>query len=328
MTFSIIIAVYNVEQYIEKCLQSILEQTYGEYEVILVNDGSTDNSGEICDRYAKEYQNIQVIHKENGGASSARNEGLAVAKGEYVLFLDSDDYIKSDDFLETLEQKAVSMPDVIIYKFEKYYEKTDTYEPCRFQIPENIGALPMGEALDQLVERDAFYCAAWTKAVKRQLLQEKEIQFEEGIIGEDQDWYYQVLLHVKKMEGIDESFIVYRQRENSVTSSWKIKNLTDCIYILKKWKNGLEHADIESTVREALFHSLAKLYCNLLIAYACFDDKNKKQYFSELKELSGLLAYKQNQRVRIVAKVKRLIGLKGAIIALKTLNDINELRRH
>lgn len=95
---SIIIPVYNVEKYIERCLESILNQTFNEYEVIIVNDGSTDNSGKICDKYSEINKNINVIHKKNGGVSSARNLGIDVAKGEYIAFIDPDDFIDSNMF--------------------------------------------------------------------------------------------------------------------------------------------------------------------------------------------------------------------------------------
>ena len=93
---SIIVPIYNMEQYLERCVDSILSQTYKNFEVILVNDGSTDNSGNICDDYAKKDQRIKVIHKKNGGISSARNAGIKLSKGQWLLFIDRDDCVKPD----------------------------------------------------------------------------------------------------------------------------------------------------------------------------------------------------------------------------------------
>ena len=93
---SIIVPIYNMEQYLERCVDSILSQTYKDFEVILVNDGSTDNSDIICDDYAKKDQRIKVIHKRNGGLSSARNAGIKLSKGQWLLFIDSDDCVKPD----------------------------------------------------------------------------------------------------------------------------------------------------------------------------------------------------------------------------------------
>lgn len=327
MTFSVVIAVYNVEQYLEECLESILTQTYKDYEVILVDDGSKDKSPEICDRYAEQYPQISVIHKKNGGASSARNEGLRHASGAYVLFLDSDDYIKSNDFFERLAEKKATQPDVILYKFEKYYESTKMFEECSFHFPKGVEGAQTSEIIEQLVRLDALYCAGWTKSIKRKLLLENDIMFKEGIIGEDQDWYFQVLLKVKKIEMIDDSFIVYRQRDNSVTSSWKMKNLTDCIYIIEKWNDNIRNAQMDAKMQTALLGVLAKLYCNMLIAYSRFKDSKKKQYEVNIKQLAELLKYTQNSRVRMIAKVYKMIGFKGTIFSLQIIDGVNKLRR-
>ena len=98
---SVIVPIYNVEAYLEKCIESILSQDYTPLEIILVNDGATDGSGEICDKYAKQYENITALHKKNGGLSSARNAGMEIMQGEYVSFIDSDDYI-APDMISTL----------------------------------------------------------------------------------------------------------------------------------------------------------------------------------------------------------------------------------
>ena len=105
MLFSLILPVYNVELYLKECIVSILKQTYTDYELILVDDGSTDGSGAICDEYAEKEKQIKVIHKANGGSSDARNAGIETAQGEYIIYLDSDDYIISDRFLEKLSEK-------------------------------------------------------------------------------------------------------------------------------------------------------------------------------------------------------------------------------
>ena len=106
LKFSIILPIYNVEKYLPKCVESILSQTFTDYEIILVDDGSTDNSPAICDKFAKEHSNIKVIHKVNGGQSEARNLGADTANGEYIIFIDSDDFIIKNDFLEKINKKS------------------------------------------------------------------------------------------------------------------------------------------------------------------------------------------------------------------------------
>src|SRR5690625_3550080 len=119
---SIIVPIFNMEQLLPKCLDSILTQTFKGFELILVNDGSTDKSGEICDDYAHKDQRIKVIHKKNGGTSSARNAGLAVAKGDYIGFVDSDDYINKHMY-ETLYNSAIKhSSDIVLCSYEDVYE--------------------------------------------------------------------------------------------------------------------------------------------------------------------------------------------------------------
>lgn len=120
---SIIVPIYNVEKYIEKCIQSILNQTFSDFELILVNDGSTDSCGEICDKYKKLDDRIIVIHKVNGGLSSARNAGIDIARGEYIGFIDSDDYIH-EKMYEILYNNAITYnSDIVICKKEMFMKK-------------------------------------------------------------------------------------------------------------------------------------------------------------------------------------------------------------
>ena len=126
MRFSIIVPVYNVEKYLSKCIQSLIDQDYNDYEILLIDDGSTDKSGIICEQYAKKYENIYVFHKKNGGLSDARNYGLQKALGDYILFVDSDDWIKKDilkEFSDIIENnKAV---DVIETRFIEVYKNEE-----------------------------------------------------------------------------------------------------------------------------------------------------------------------------------------------------------
>ena len=123
--FSVIVPVYGVEKYIDQCVQSLLIQTYKNYELILVDDGSPDNCGQICDQYAEKDNRIRVVHKKNGGLSSARNAGLDIAKGEYVIFLDSDDFWDDAEALSGINRNlSESKADVLIFPAKRYYEES------------------------------------------------------------------------------------------------------------------------------------------------------------------------------------------------------------
>lgn len=319
MFFSVIIPIYNVEMYLKECIDSILSQSFEDFELILVDDGSKDSSGVICDEYAKKDTRIKVIHKENGGLSDARNCGTQASVGNYIVYLDSDDYICDKDFLAKLYEKANQGTDVICYKFKKYYEDKNIFSECAYSCPNIENYKKLADKVKYMVSCDAFYCSAWSKAVKASILKENGISFEKGLLGEDQEWYYHVLYNITSIDFIDEVFVIYRQRPCSITSSWKIKNLTDCIYVVNKWYTKLQNSELETEYKNALLNSVAKLYCNLLIGYTRFNDPQKKEYFSELKKMSGLLNFHANPRVNVFYKIYRVGGFRTLMSCLKII---------
>ena len=275
MFFSVIIPIYKVEDYLRECVDSVLAQTFKDYEIILVDDGSPDNSPIICDEYAEKYENITVIHKPNGGLSDARNDGLHIAKGEYIIYIDSDDYLKDEFVFEKIHEKAKENPDLILYKFRKYFEKTKTYGECSFDFE---GIYDNEEAwiiINKLVKKDAFYCAAWAKAIKRSLLTDNNICFKQGVIAEDIEWYYNVIMKAESFALIDEVVIIYRQREGSISESPNEKSLSDNIEHLEYWISELKGCKNEP-LKQAILNSMGKLYANLLILYSKSAEHRKK----------------------------------------------------
>lgn len=186
-TVSVVIPVYNVEKYLAECVESVLRQTWGDYEIILVDDGATDSSGALCDRYAAEYGCIRVFHQPNGGLSAARNTGLRAARGDYVYFLDSDDYIEPQT-LERLRTAAEREKADVVF-FDGYvffdeceedgsvsrYSRKDTYPAC--------GGRAM---LLRLLENDEYRTAVPLLLFRRAFLMGRDLWFLEGIIHEDE----------------------------------------------------------------------------------------------------------------------------------------------
>ena len=323
MFFSVIIPIYNVEKYLNECIDSILCQTYTDFELILVDDGSTDTSGKICDEYAKRDQRIKVIHKENGGLSSARNTGFDNSFGEYVVYIDSDDFVTSLTFLN--EVKAVideKKSDIVLYKFSKFYDETKKLDECRFSFDFANGLIGSDELLYEMVKRDAYYGMAWIKTFKRSLAERNNVLFEENLLGEDMDWYFALVLCAETYSVIDKSYIAYRQRSGSITTSQKLKNLTDFVYILEKWSEKIKNADISEKKRMALMGALAKYYSNLLITYARLKDKSKIDYKSRVMELSYLLDYSLSDRPKKIKKFYKIAGFDGVILMLKIYDRI------
>lgn len=325
MFFSVILPIYNVEKYLPECVESVLKQTFKDYEIILVDDGSKDNSGKICDEYANKDSRIKVIHKENGGLSDARNVGTKQANGEYIVYVDSDDYIIDERFLETVHSKITETDgDIVIYKFSKLYDDTKKIDECSFSLSfaENIS--DADELLLELVKRDAYYGMAWIKAFRRNIVVDNAIEFEKGLLGEDMDWYFNLVLNSNSISAIDKSYIAYRQRSGSITTTMKLKNLTDFVYILEKWSEKINKADISPIKKKALLGALAKYYANMFVVYSRLKDKDKKNYKKRIKSLSYLLNYGLSQRPLQIRKYYKMFGFNGTVMLLKIYDKIKK----
>ena len=210
---SVIVPVYNVEEYVEKCVLSIINQTYKNLEIILVDDGSTDNSGKICDEIAIKDNRIKVIHKKNGGLSDARNVGIDIAKGDYLGFVDSDDYIDPDMYSILLNNMNLTFSDIstcgrVIVNNESYkIEYTDNITKC----------LTNNEAIkDLFVENNFVYHAAWDKLYKRELFD--KIRFPVGRLFEDAAIMYRIFELAKKIVSTKKQLYYYVQRQGSISN--------------------------------------------------------------------------------------------------------------
>lgn len=215
MKISCIVPVYNVEKYLKKCLDSILNQSFKDFELIIVDDGSTDNSSIICDEYLNIDNRVKVIHKENGGLSDARNRGIEEAIGDYLIFIDSDDYVDSSMFevLYNLNQKNNTEISACDKAF--VYEKSDHIE---YGINSNkVYILDPDAAFSVIVD---FYrnlgMEMWNKLYSRKLFD--NVRFPKGKLFEDQDTQYKLIFSANKISYIEKSLYFYLRRENSITT--------------------------------------------------------------------------------------------------------------
>lgn len=305
MLFSVIIPIYNVEKYLEDCLGSIQNQTFKDFEVIMVNDGSTDGSTKICEKFVDSDNRFHHIYKTNGGQSTARNTGIAYAKGEYLIFIDSDDFFTEKTCFQTIADNLFNKPDILAYQYYKYFSSTRYIKCGNMPRFENIN--DKLAILEYQIKYDSFFCSCWSKTVKRQLIVDNNVKFDESLACEDMDWYFTVVKKCKTIKCLDVAVINYRQRSDSVTSgNFKLKNLKDYIYTIEKWTSKLSSEKTEEN--KLLLNALAKLYCNLLIAYS--RNKDKSQVIKELVfKHKSLLNYDLNPRTSKFHKVVTFIGL-------------------
>ena len=270
---SIIVPVYNVEKYLPKCLDTLVNQTLKEIEIIVVNDGSPDNSQKIIDKYAKKYKTIKAYTKENGGLSDARNYGLTKATGEYIAFVDSDDYVNKDMYEKMYKKAKSGNFDMVVCDLNYIYGdriikaysniKTDTTNIKKTMID--------------------IYPAAWNKIFKRKLFN-TGIEFKKNVWFEDVEFIYRLLPHIKKIGVIHEHFNQYVQREGSITNTQSHK----IYHYIENW-NGI----IEYYKKEKIYELYKKEleYCYVRYIYATFIKQatkfDKKEYQKAVQEATN-----------------------------------------
>ncbi|EOS8043420.1 glycosyltransferase, partial [Enterococcus faecium] len=209
---SIIVPVYKVEPYLRKCVDSILAQTFTDFEVILVDDGSPDNSGKICDEYASKDSRVRVIHKKNGGLSSARNAGIDVARGKYLGFVDSDDYIEKDMYELLYDNIVKEQADLSICGvYDLYANREPKILKTQYMVLSKI------EAMKMILEAKVVSVQAWNKLYKKEIFD--TIRYPEGVITEDAAVILPVLDKTEKVVIDTQQKYYYFHRENSITSS-------------------------------------------------------------------------------------------------------------
>lgn len=211
---SIIIPVYNVEKYLKRCVDSVLSQTYKTLEIILVDDGSTDNCGKICDAYLSCDTRIYVIHKKNGGLSDARNYGIKAAHGDYVFFLDSDDWIRNDCIQVLIKHAIEKKADVVI---SKYITVSDESKPHTKKNHVSVVTLDKITALSCLLYQKNFSTSAWGKLYKISIIE--KFAFPVGKLFEDVETIFKVIESSEQIVFLNEILYYYFGRTNSITKS-------------------------------------------------------------------------------------------------------------
>lgn len=234
---SIVVPVYNVEQYLEDCLNSILAQTISNYEVILINDGSKDGSGDICQRYVETHPTrFHCINQENQGLSVARNVGLGFAAGKYILFLDSDDTLTNDNALSSLLEMSLSQElDIGIGNFKHLYEDGSEEENRSLIIAGKCSGL---DWLYKSLKKRKYLPAVWAKLYKRSFLLGADLLFVPRLINEDQLFTIQALKTAQTVAAQNYVFYRYRHRQNSISTqrAWDndLRRVESSIYICNK----------------------------------------------------------------------------------------------
>ncbi len=230
-TISVVVPVYNVEKYLERCILSIINQTYQNLEIILVDDGSTDNSGVICDEFAQKDPRIKVIHKENGGLSDARNAGIKAASGDYIGFIDSDDYISHqmyEKLLVTLEENKADISICNYVYVDEITGEEDKKMSSLSPIKTEVLTKHQGyEKLNAYVDGYSFYVTAWNKLYKKELF--SDILFAKGKLHEDEFIVHKLFEKCEKIAVTEDILYFYVIRQGSIMNSKATEKSLDII---------------------------------------------------------------------------------------------------
>ena len=262
---SVIVPFYNVEKYIDKCLNSLVNQTLEDIEIIIVNDGSKDNSENIAKKYASKYKNkIIYLEKENGGLSDARNYALPYATGEYIAFLDSDDYVEFDMDKQMYEKAKKENADIVECDFlweyhnERIESKGRTYN----------------DKHDILLNARV---VAWNKLIKRELIEKTKVKFPYGLRYEDVEFFYKLIPYINKLEIVNKSFVHYVQRDNSISNSQNSRT-KEIIDILDNVIDYYKKNSIYEEYKNELEYNYARyLLCSSFLRMIMIEDKKERK---------------------------------------------------
>ena len=262
---SVIVPIYNVEKYLEKCINSLLSQTLEDIQIILVNDGSKDNSGNIAREYEKNNKNrIIYVEKENGGLSDARNYGLKYATGDFIAFLDSDDYIEKNAY-EEMYNKAI--------------EENADYVECDFiwEFPNKIRMDKQYPYKNKKEMLSFVRVVAWNKLIKRQLITDNNLEFPKGLRYEDVEFTYKLIPFINKFAYVDKPFIHYVQRKGSIANVQN-ERTAEIFTVLDNVTEFYKKNNIYEKYRDELEYNYARyLLCSSLKRMCKIKDKTIRE---------------------------------------------------
>lgn len=316
MRFSIIIPVYNVEQYIRQCIDSALNQTFNDYEIILIDDGSLDKSGEICDEYAEKYQNVKVYHQKNQGLSVARNEGVLQAQGDYIWFLDSDDIIIEKEALELINKSLEDNLEIVHFGWKEFaneQELRNAREKFNFNLQES--KVYNGENyFKSILSKEKLY--QWYACIyvfKKEYWLRNNYKFLKGKKFEDVQLIYKVVLNSKSVKTLNRALYGYRVgRQGSIVTNVSSSTIEDGLAIISDNINELLKNDsIDPSVRFNLLNNFACIYFGILIMSTKIDAPDE-EIVKLLQDNFWVSQYCKKKKQRIATILVKCVGIRLA----------------
>lgn len=297
---SVIVPVYNVYEYLDKCLKSLVNQTLKDIEIIVVNDGSTDNSQEIIDEYVSKYDFVKSYIKTNGGLSDARNYGMRYATGKYIGFIDSDDYVDIDMYEKMYNKAEEDKSDIVECDLHHTYHDYEDDE---------IGARIYDKK--ELIMNGR--SVVWNKIYRRELLEKAGIEFLKGIIYEDVNFFVKLMPHVNKYSYVDNVFVHYVQRKSSINNMYSKKTL-DIIYVIEDIITYYKEKNLYDEYKDTLeYLTIRLILCSSFLRMSKIPDKKNRleaYYLNWSTLVKEFPNWKENKYLRD-NKTKRGIYMKS-----------------
>ena len=318
---SFILPVYNVINYLEECMESILSQVDEFVEIILIDDGSIDGSNDLCDNYMALYSFIKVIHKKNEGPAIARNIGIKLAKGKYIAFVDSDDRIKQNSIKNILKWIENTNADICFMQAEKFYPNGVKIDLGDCIERKELLNKSKAEIINYLSSRPKYSGSACTKLFRTEFLKNEKIFFPEKVsYAEDLYFVRDCILKAKRYEALDFGYYEYRQnRINSRTSS----NAVSLFYGIEKFLINsinllMNNKVLDNKVSKDVMAWLAYEYSIMLLHFAEMEAKDKKKLYVRLKKYKWLLKYAKTKKIKVIHIMSGVLGLRTTSFILGT----------
>lgn len=334
---SVIIPIYNVEKYLRQCVDSVLKQKLSDFEIILVDDGSPDSCPTICDQYAKEYENILVIHKENGGLSSARNAGIQAASGEYLVFMDSDDWWNPEVNVQEMLLNVQQNPDVEMFLFTSYdfVEGQGLYKRNEHYNLKNVRTDTVENYYQDLLNNGNLEVSACTKILKKSFLIDNDLYFCKGLLSEDNQWMLRLLRKLNAVKILDEPLYICRvSRPDSITHTIKKKNIEDLLKIVNESIQHYQNYDCIGKYKQMELCYTSYLWFSALGLSSRLNKEERKEVKTLFESTSVVCDYSNSKKTKLCNSVLQIMGFNlttvilGAYINVKGRLTINKSKLH
>ena len=333
--FSIIIPVYNATLHLRECVDSVLSQSYENFELILVDDESTDDSYDICQEYKKNDNRVVAIQRKNGGVSAARNTGLDAATGDYIMFMDNDDYWQFDTMLYDIAEKlSRSNADMLVFRSCWFWEDGYKRENTKAIDVHRICGVPKYEAIKYLMTEGEFQYVVWTKVTSRHIFEDNGIRFPEGKRNEDVDVLGRLLTYVQTIDWYEKPCYMYRKGTGISQSDQpvSVKTVKDMQEILMELMELMQqkldecgNAKEKKRLQEIFYSYISYPYSVWMMYLPTVDWDNKKDDIKKMRRMNYVLDESVIPSIKLVSLVNRFLGFG---LACRVLALFNRKRGH